>query len=133
MPAAGQAEVVARDLQPLVLGRSGKHPLQQLVVALLQLVALAQPGLRLADPLRQRVADRLQVPQAEHARQRRHSGDLGLDPLPLEALGEQPRQLPFETADLPPQLRPRQPLVAARAKRDPAVSVEQIRHTHHQA
>jgi hypothetical protein len=40
MAATWQAEVIARDLHPLVVLRGGKHPLQELVVTGLELVLL---------------------------------------------------------------------------------------------
>lgn len=129
MTAARQAEVVARDLHPLVLGRRRQHLLQQLVVAPLELVARAQRPLRLADTLRERVADRLQVTQPEDPGRRRDGGDAGLDPLPLEALGDERAELSFEAADLAPQLRSRQPLVATRAEWRKTISFERCRHT----
>jgi hypothetical protein len=129
--AAGQAEVVAGDLHPLVLGRGCQHPLQKLVVALLQLITLIKRALRLADPLRQRIANRLQLAEVEDTGGTGGRGDRSVDLEPLEALADQGAELHFEVPDLAPQLRPREPLVATRAKHDPAVSVEQIRHTHH--
>jgi len=126
---AGQAKVIARDLQPLVLGRRRQHPLEQLVVALLQIAALAQRALRLADPLCQRVADRLQLAQAEDAGTAGDGRHGSIDLEPLKALGDQRPQLPLEAADLAPQLRPRESLIAARAEWCKTISLERCRHT----
>lgn len=123
MPAAGQAEVVARDLHPLVVLRRLQHPLQQLVVAGFELLALPQGPTGVLDPRRERVANRLQLAQVEHprlARARRHvSGHLQA----AKSLGHQSRQLSFEAPDLAPQLDPGEPLVPLDPQRKPAVSL----------
>lgn len=66
MPTAGRANVVARDLHPLEIRGRLDHPLEQLTVASLQLVLLAQPQARLADLGSQRVAHGLQLAQSKH-------------------------------------------------------------------
>lgn len=67
MAAARQAKVVARDPHPPVVPRRGQHPLQQLAVAGLELAPLPQRAMRVLDPRRQRVANRLQLTEVEHA------------------------------------------------------------------
>jgi hypothetical protein len=61
MPVAATrlTDVGAGDPQPLVLGGSAQHPLQQLAVAGLELGLILQPAPRHADPGRERVADGL--------------------------------------------------------------------------
>lgn len=127
VPAAGLADVGARDPQPLVLGRSGEHVAQKGPVALLQLIALAQNGARLDDARRERVADALQLAEIGNARQtcRRRNADINREP--RERLRREPGQLALQAPDLTPQLDPRQPLVA-RSKRRGSVSLKQPGH-----
>jgi len=63
--ATGLADIGTRDLQPLVASRIVQHALEQLTVAGLELDLLAQPALGGADSRGERVADRLQIAQAE--------------------------------------------------------------------
>jgi hypothetical protein len=101
--AAGQADIGAADPHPVVLLRGEQHPLQELAVGLLDGVAIGQRAVRLGDAAGERVAQLLQLPEAEHPRRSR-----GVDPVrhgdPAEALGDHPRQLELELADLPAQL-----------------------------
>ncbi len=130
MPAAGEAQVVARYLHPLVVLRSSQHPLQQLPVVGLQLALLPQRAASILDPRRKRVADGLQLAEVEHpplARERRH---LRRHLQTAKCLSHEPRQLGFEAADLAPQLGPSEALVASYPQCTPAVSFEQMRHTH---
>ncbi len=78
--ATGLADVGARDPQPLVLGRGGEHPFQQLAIARLELGALLQLAPHSAYSRRQRVADRLQVAKAQRPRLTRDGTDPGVDP-----------------------------------------------------
>jgi hypothetical protein len=127
--AAGLADVGTGDPQPLVLGRSGQHPLQQLTIARLELGPILELTAGDADPGRERVADRLQLAQAERPRLICESTDSGVDREARKGLGDQGAKLRFEAADLTPQLDPGEPLVAIYAKRSAPVSVEQIRHS----
>src|SRR5262249_48513239 len=120
--AARLADVGARDPQPPVLGGGVEHALEQLAVAGLQLAALPQREPRLTDPGRKRVADRLQIAQAERPRLARHRADCSIELQAREGLRDERAQLGLEAADLAPQLRPGKALVASDAKR--AASLE---------
>jgi hypothetical protein len=125
--ATGLADVSARDAQPLVLGGSVEHALEQLAVAGLELGVPAQLQPRLADTGRQRVANGLQGAEVERPRLARQGGDPGLDPQG-KGLGRERSELRLEPPDLAPQLRPGEPLVAIHAQRGKHLSFEQIRH-----
>lgn len=129
MAAARLADVGAADPQPLVLGRRREHPLEQLAVAGLQLGPFAQLDPRLGDPVGERVADRLQLAEAEHPRLGREGRRPGVEADAGKGVGEERAELGFQAADLPPQLGAGKPLVAADAQRGSSISVEQIRHT----
>ncbi len=126
--AAGLADVGVGDAHPLVLGGGVEHATQQLSVLSLQLVLLpeGQPGSR--DPIRQRVAHALQVPQARDPRLAARGGDAGVDLDPREGLDHEARELTLESADLAAQLGASEALVAPHSKRIRCVSFEQIRH-----
>lgn len=100
MAATGLADVGTRDPHPLVLSGRGKHPLQQLAVAGLELGALLQLAPRRANPHCQRVANRLQIAQAECPRLRRYRGDSGVDLKAREGVGEERAELRFQPPDL---------------------------------
>jgi hypothetical protein len=108
--AAGQAEVGAADPQPPVGGRVGDHRLDELTVGLLEGLALGKRAARLGEATGERVAQFLQLTEVEHPR-RPHGGHPVRDEHPSQPLGDQPGELPLELADLPPQLRAREPLV----------------------
>ena len=127
--AAGLADVGAGDPQPLVLGRSGQHPLEQLAVTGLELGALLQPKPGLADPRRQGVADSLQLAQAKRPRLTRNSADSGVDREARKGLGDERAKLGFEAPDLAPQLNARKSLVAVEAKLSAYLSLKQNRHS----
>lgn len=129
MPAAGRADVVARDLHPLEIRRRLDHPLEQLTIASLQLILLAQPQARLADPRRQRIPNGLQLAQAQRPWLTRGGGDSGVEAQPRERLGDQRAELSFQPPNLPPQLNPRQLLVPTEAKLAVNPSFEQVGHT----
>jgi hypothetical protein len=61
-------DVSTGNSQPLVAGRIGEHPLEQLTVAGLELGLLPQLTLGGADSRGKRVANRLQVAQAQRPR-----------------------------------------------------------------
>jgi hypothetical protein len=127
--ATGLAEVVARDAQPLEVLWAGKHPLQQLAVAGLELGAVLQGPAGVLDPIRESVANRLQLTEVERPRVARNGGHLGGEFEARECLGDQRGELPLEAADLAPQLGAGETLVAANSQRASRVSFEQIRHT----
>jgi hypothetical protein len=110
------ADVGPGDSQPPVLGRRRQHLPQQLMVALLQLVALTQCDAGVRDSLRKGVSDALQLAEIGDPRRPRQSGNAGVDLESWESFGGEVRQLPLEAPDLAPQLGPRQPLVAADSK-----------------
>lgn len=127
--AARQAEIVARDLHPLEVLRSREHAVEQLMVAGLELVALAQRPAGVLDPRREGVADRLQLAEVERARLPRERRHAGIEPEPREGLGDQGGELPIEAADLAAELGAGKPLVAAYPQRVEVVSFEQMRHS----
>jgi hypothetical protein len=112
-----------------VLGRSAQHPLQQLAVAGLELDLFLQPAPRDADLGRERVADGLEIAEAQRPRLAREGADAGVDLDAGKGVGEERGELRLETTDLTPQLDSGEPLVAVNAKRSASVSVEQIRHS----
>ena len=126
--AARLADVGARDPQPSVLGGRRQHSLQQLAIAGLQLGALVQPALRRANPLRQRVANRLELTEVEHSRRGRDGGDPGVDLETGKGIRKERAKPMFEAPYLAPQLRPGEPLVAIHAQCGTGFSVQQIRH-----
>lgn len=89
MAAAGLADIGARDLQPLVLGRGGQHPLQQLAVAGLELGLRPQLAPCSADPSCQRIADRLQVAEIQRPRLTRDRRNSGIDLQAREGVGKE--------------------------------------------
>lgn len=131
MPVAAtwRADVVARDLHPLVLGGGRQHPLQQLAVAGLQLGALVELPASSADPGGQRVADGLELAQVQRPRPARYRRHRGVDLQPREGLGDKGAELVLEAPDLAPQLGPREPLVATDPNRSARVSIQEIRHS----
>ena len=68
MAAAGLAEVVAGDAQPLEVPGLGEHPIEQLAIAGLELGSPPQRCARVLDPVRQGVPNRLQLTQVERSR-----------------------------------------------------------------
>jgi len=86
--AAGLTDVCTRDLQPLVLGRGRQHPLQQLPVTGLQFGLLLQLSPGDGDPHCQRIADRLELTEAECSRLFRDGRDPGVDLEARKSVGE---------------------------------------------
>jgi hypothetical protein len=122
------ADVGAADLDPLEVLRRGKHLAQQLAVVGLDPGPLAQRDPRLRDPIREIVAQPLQLAQVEDPRLHRDGGDTVIELDPAEGLGEEAGELTLEVADLAPQLRSGSELVDLDAKPLQAVSYEQIHH-----
>lgn len=127
--AAGLADVRTGDPQPLVLGRRGQHPLQQLAVARLELGLLLQLPPRFTYPRRQRIANPLQLTQAKRPRLTRYRDNAGVQAQAREGLSDERTELRFESPDLAPQLDTREPLVAIDAKLSAYLSLKQIRHS----
>ncbi len=120
--AAGLAEVVAADPDPLELGRRGQHPAQQLAVGGLDPGALAQPQARVGHPLGQLVAQPLQLAEIEDPRRPGGGVDAVVDLDPAEGLRQEAGQLALEAADLTAQLGPGEALVDRDVKRHRAIS-----------
>lgn len=127
-PAAGLADVVARDPHPLVLVRFEEHPLQQLAVAGLDLGPLSQRQAGLGDARREGVAHPLQATEVEGPRRRGDGPHVRGDLHPAEGLAEEAGELTLEPADLASQLSPREAFVRPGAKVNEGVSFEQIQH-----
>ncbi len=113
MAATRLAEVVARDAQPLEVLGAGEHPLQKFAIAGLELGAPLQAPARVLDPVGEGVANGLQLAQVECSGLARDGWHLRGDFEAWEGLGDQRGELPFETADLTPQLGAGEALVAA--------------------
>lgn len=128
VPTAGLADVGPRDPHPLVLGGRRQHLLQQLAVAGLEFVLLAQSVTRPADPLGERVADPLELVETGDARRGKAGRDPGIEREARKGLGTEAGKLMFEPPDLPAQLSAREALVASHTKRSKRVSFEQTRH-----
>ena len=128
MPAAGLADVVAGYPQPPVLLRRHQHLLEQLAVRRLEVGAGRELATSFGDLVGERVADRLELSQAEGPRLAGDGGHAGVDSKAGKGLGDDRRQLPLQAADLAPQLGAGQKLVPAGKRLSPAVSIKQIRH-----
>ncbi len=126
--AAGLADVGAGDGDPLVGGRVGQHPPQQLPVGGLDLGPLGERDAGAGHPLGELVAQPLQLAEVEDARLRRPRRDPVRDLDPAEGGTEQRCQLALEPADLPPQLLPRAALVNPRPEGIELVSAHKILH-----
>jgi hypothetical protein len=72
-----------------VLGRGGQHLLQQLAVAGLELGAILQLSPRDADPGRQRIADDLQIAEAQRPRLPGKGSNAGIDLNAGEGVGKE--------------------------------------------
>ncbi len=128
VPTPGLADVGAGDPHPLVIGWRRQHLLQQLAVARLQFVLLAQCVTGLADPLGKSIANPLELIEAGDARRGKAGRDPGVEREPRKGLGAEARELMFQPPDLPAQLHARKALVASHMKRSKRVSFEQTRH-----
>lgn len=111
-----------------MLGGRGEHPLEQLAIARLQLVLLAQRLAGGADALGERIADALELGEAGDMRDGVRDSYPGVELDPLKGLDTKTRQLVFEAADLAAQLDAREALIAPRVQRPQGFSIEQIRH-----
>jgi hypothetical protein len=122
------AEVFTRDPQPLVLGGSRQHFLQQVAITSLELVLPPQGMASLRDPIGKRVANLLELLESGNPRLAEASRDSRVERKARKCLAAETRQLVLESADLTAQLSAREALVASHLKRSKRVSVEQIRH-----
>jgi hypothetical protein len=91
VPTPRQAQIVARDLHPPVVLRRSEHALQQLAIVGLELVTLPQGTACVLDPHRQRVANRLQLTEVQHARLARERGHVGQKRQARKRLGRKRR------------------------------------------
>ena len=128
MTAARLAQVLTGDAHPLVLGGRGEHPLQQLAVVGLQLVALLERRARRGDALGERVTNLLELTEPGDARLPERGGHAGVQAEAREGLDAESGELPLETTDLAAQLSACEALIASHSKRSKRVSIEQIRH-----
>jgi hypothetical protein len=128
VPAAVEAEVLAGDLDPLVVLGGGEHPLDQLAVLILDPPPLDQRLPSLGDPVGEAVANRLQLTEVEDPGRRGERADsmghIGV----AEGLAEETRQLRLEPPDLAPQLQPRLALVDGDAEPGKSLFSQQRRH-----
>ncbi len=111
MAAAGLADRLVRDPQPLVGGRVGDHVLDQLAVLLLDVGAVTELGARRREAVGDRVADLLELGDAEHTRPA-GGGYAPLDPDPRERGPEQPAELGLHAPDLAAQVGARAALLS---------------------
>lgn len=129
MPAPGLADVLAGNLHPLVVGRGGEHPLEQLAIRHLR----GSPGpdlpARFGDPRGEAVAHSLQLAEPQGAGPRGRPGNARIDSETRERLGGQPRKLSLEATDLAPHLGAGAALAAGEQKLGRALSVEHVCHT----
>jgi hypothetical protein len=93
--ATGLAEVLARDAHPLKVLGAGEHPLEQLAIAGLELSAVLQGPARVLDPIRECVANRLQLAQVERSGLGRDGSHAGRELEAREGLGDQGGELPL--------------------------------------
>jgi hypothetical protein len=109
--AAVQAEVLARDPDPLEVLGGGEHPLDQRPVLVLDPAPLDQRLPRLGHAVGEAVAQRLELAEVEQPR----AGGNRLDPVGhlgvAERLAEEGCQLGLELGDLATQLAARPALV----------------------
>ncbi len=122
------ADVSARNPHPLVLGGSRQHFLQQVAISGLEFILLPQGVAGLADPIRKRVANPLELLEPGDAWLGKTRRDLCLERKARKSLGAKKGQLVLEPTDLTAQLSAREALIASHSKRRKRVSIEQIRH-----
>jgi hypothetical protein len=127
VPAAGLADVRARDLQPFVLRGGLDHAPQQLAISPLDLLALAKRGAGEGDAGGEGVSHALELLEAGEPRAARPRGDPNVDLHSREGLYREPGELALEAADLAAQLGSSEALVAIDSKRN-RLSCEQLRH-----
>jgi hypothetical protein len=111
VPAAGLADVLVRDADPLVGVRVGAHALDQGAHLVLAGGALAECGAGVDQAGEQPVADVLELIDGEDPWAAARSGDSELDPRARERRSEQAAELGLQCRDLPAQLLTRVALV----------------------
>ena len=111
-----------------MLCRRSEHLPQQVAVARLQLVALAQRPLRLGDPLGEGVAHALELGEVGDAWSSLSGLHPGIDRKTREGLAVQAGELVLQPPDLTAQLSARKPLIASNPKRSERLVFKQIRH-----
>jgi hypothetical protein len=126
--AAGRANVVARDTQPLVLRRRSHHPLEQLAVAGLEIVLSLQSHARARDPVCKRIADPLKLLQPGDAGLAVGGRDTGIDGDAGKGLGSKAGKLVLEATYLATHLSAREVLVTSYPELPWRFSIEQTRH-----
>jgi hypothetical protein len=126
--AAGLADIGAGHLDPPEFRRRVEHLPQQLAVGGLHASPLGEGQTGVGDPLRELIAQPLQLTEVEHPRLRGESRDPMLDVDASKCLSEKGGQPALKPADLPAQLSPREALIDLDAKHTEAVSFEQIWH-----
>jgi hypothetical protein len=107
-----------------VVGRRRQHLLEQIAIARLQLVLLAQGLTRQGDSIGQGVANLLELLETGDAGRGEAGRDPGLEREAREGLGAEAGKLVLESTDLAAQLRTREALVASHSKRRQRVSIE---------
>lgn len=115
MLAPALADVLVRDPEPAEAAGLGDHPLERLPVSLLRVGATRQLGLSLAKPYRERVANPLEIGDAEDPRAPGRRDRIADSPA-RERGREELRELMLESADLAPQVGAHPPLVIARRR-----------------
>jgi hypothetical protein len=111
VPTAGKPEVFPGDANPLEVLRGGEHLLDQLVVLVLDPLALDQRLPRLSHAIGEPVPKRLQLTEIEHPRRGGDGLDAVRDLRVTEPLADETGELGLEAGDLPAQLQPRLALV----------------------
>jgi hypothetical protein len=109
--AAGLADVLVGDSNPVVLLGLCDHPLEEFVVATLDLAIVVQQGAHVCDPAQEPIADLLQLadPEDPRAARRRH---LVGEAAAREGGDEELRELELQTRNLTAQLNARGTLVS---------------------
>jgi hypothetical protein len=108
--AAGLADVLVVDANPLVGGGIGGHLLDQLAVFLLDDGVVVEVRLHLVDAEGEPVADLLELVDGQHPRST-HSRNGEVDALAREGRAEQPGEGELHGGDLPAQVSARLALV----------------------
>ncbi len=111
MPAAVQTEVFAGDADPLEVLGGGEHPLDKLVVFVLDPPSFHQGLARLGYAIGEPVPNRLKLTEIEHPRRGRDGLDAVRNLRVAKPLADETGALRLEPTDLLSQLQPRLALV----------------------
>lgn len=79
MATARLTDVGARDPHPLVISRRRQHLLEQIAIASLQFILLAQSLTRLADAIGKRIANSLELLEPRNSRFRKAGRNRGIE------------------------------------------------------